>query len=74
MATLEQWFICPTCDGEGVVPTGLMSHAVDSATIDPPFEVTEKCRECNGAGGWIGEAEPDPISEIFSNDGQSPQR
>jgi hypothetical protein len=52
-----QLFTCDICGGEGVVPTGRMSHSVDSATIDPPFEITETCRECNGLGAWIAAAE-----------------
>jgi hypothetical protein len=52
-----QLFTCDICGGEGVVPTGRMSHSVNSATIDPPFEITEMCRECNGCGGWVAAAE-----------------
>lgn len=53
----EQWFTCDECCGEGEVHTGRMSHMVTSGTIDPPEEIMETCGECNGAGGWLDEAE-----------------
>lgn len=48
----ERRSTCPCCDGDGEVGTGRMSHTVNSTTIDPPWEVTEKCAECNGSG-WV---------------------
>lgn len=42
--------ICPDCCGDCVVGTGRMSWRVDSATIDPPYEITEPCKTCNGSG------------------------
>lgn len=49
----EEWLVCDTCFGEGVVGTGRMSHSVNSATLDPPDEIMEPCRGCGGSGGWI---------------------
>lgn len=50
---IETWTHCDACDGEGTVGTGRMSHSVNTATIDPPFEIMETCAKCGGAGGWI---------------------
>lgn len=55
----QRWVVCDRCDGEGVVPTGRMSHSVNSATIDPPWEITETCPKCNGACGWVEDVEED---------------
>jgi len=55
----ERWVVCDVCDGEGEVWRGKWSHSVDSATIDPPWEIMERCDKCGGAGGWIDEVEPD---------------
>jgi DnaJ-class molecular chaperone len=55
----ERWIVCTVCDGEGEVPTGRMSHSVNSATIDPPWEVMETCPKCNGACGFIDDVEAD---------------
>lgn len=55
----QQWFDCDACDGAGEVPSGRMSHSVNSATIDPPWEIMETCGKCGGAGGWIDDVEPD---------------
>lgn len=41
---------CPDCCGKGVIGTGRMSWSVNSATIDPPYEITETCKTCNGNG------------------------
>lgn len=59
----QQWFECDACDGEGRVWTGRWSHSVNSATIDPPHEIMEPCGKCNGAGGWLDDAEPDAAIE-----------
>jgi DnaJ-class molecular chaperone len=58
----EEWVVCEACDGEGEVGTGRMSHSVNSATIDPPWEIMTRCPECNGAGGSLYEREADAIS------------
>jgi len=50
---------CIYCKGEGEVFSGQMSHSVDSATIDPPFPIMEKCEACGGAGFTIEDVEPD---------------
>lgn len=50
--TSEFFDTCPACGGEGVIGAGRMSHSVSSGTIDPPFELTETCQNCNGSG-WV---------------------
>jgi hypothetical protein len=44
------WTTCPECQGEGAVGTGIMSHAVNTATIDPPWELGKQCPTCGGCG------------------------
>jgi hypothetical protein len=47
----EQFFECSECAGEGIIREGFYSH-------DCGYDVDEKpCRACNGAGGYIDEAE-----------------
>jgi hypothetical protein len=52
----QRWAVCTRCDGEGEIGTGRMSHRVDSATIDPPWEIMEPCPACGGAGGSLEDA------------------
>jgi hypothetical protein len=52
------------CDGEGEVGRvarvpRLHVASVNSATIDPPDEIFERCKRCGGAGGWLDDAEGD---------------
>ncbi len=57
----QEWIVCEACCGEGEVGTGRMSHSVNSATIDPPWEIMERCPECNGVGGSLYEREADAV-------------
>jgi hypothetical protein len=45
-----------------------MSHSVNSATIDPPWEVTETCRTCHGKGYVEIESEPRTLEDIEQED------
>lgn len=51
-----QLVTCDACGGEGEVGTGRMSHSVNSATIDPPWEIMERCEKCGGLREWLTEA------------------
>lgn len=55
-----QLVTCDACGGEGEVGTGRMSHSVNSATIDPPWEIMKRCERCGGQGEWFTEMESDP--------------
>jgi hypothetical protein len=48
---------CIECKGEGEVFSGQMSHSVNSATIDPPEPIMEKCEACLGLGFLLVDAE-----------------
>lgn len=58
MPAPEQWFVCEACDGEGVIARRI---SVYEAGCGFPHDDTEErpCEACNGAGGWIDDAEPD---------------
>jgi DnaJ-class molecular chaperone len=47
---------CPQCNGEGQVGSGRMSHTVNTATIDEPWEIPMTCPTCGGGGYIEGES------------------
>lgn len=47
---------CPECNGNREVGSGRMSNAVNTATIDEPWELPMTCPTCNGAGYVEGES------------------
>jgi hypothetical protein len=52
----EVWLDCPECCGEGAIE---IWESVSKWSIDPPCAHVLPCRDCNGAGGMICEAEGD---------------
>lgn len=60
--------VCPTCDGAGEVGSGQMSHSVNSATIDPPWELPMQCPTCGGGGYVEGEPELRTLDDIEEED------
>lgn len=54
--TPEQFFECSECNGEGAIEHW---ESVSKWSIDPPCAHVTVCRICNGAGGFIDEAEGD---------------
>lgn len=54
--TPEFWADCPECCGEGAIE---IWESVSKWSIDPPCAHVLPCRACNGAGGYICEAEGD---------------
>lgn len=52
----EVWIDCPECCGEGGIE---IWESVSKWSIDPPCAHVKTCRACNGAGGYICEAEGD---------------
>ena len=61
---------CPTCNGEGEIGSGVMSHTVNSATIDPPWEVGETCPTCNGARYIEGKLELRTLDDLEQEDAE----
>lgn len=61
---MRHFVICPTCNGEREIGSGRMSHTVNTATIDPPWEVGETCPTCNGVGYVEGESEPRTFDDL----------
>lgn len=58
---MEQIFTCEACDGEGYTVHGAWTYEHGCGV---PWRDTEErpCEKCNGAGWWIGDAEPDRIA------------
>lgn len=52
----EIWQDCPDCQGEGAIEVW---ESVSKWSIDPPCAHVVTCKTCNGAGGFICEAEGD---------------
>jgi DnaJ-class molecular chaperone len=52
----ETWVVCPDCCGEGSIE---IWESVSKWSIDPPCAYSKICDTCNGAGGFICEAEGD---------------
>lgn len=58
MTAPEQWFDCPACEGTGI--TGQRITVYEHGCGFPHYDTEERpCARCNGAGGYIGEAESD---------------
>ena len=64
------FMVCPTCDGEGQIGSGVMSHAVNTATIDPPWELPMTCPTCGGSGYIEGESEPRTYDDLEQEDAE----
>lgn len=52
----EVWVDCAECGGEGGIEVW---ESVSKWAIDPPCAHVVTCQACNGAGGYICEAEGD---------------
>jgi len=52
----EVWEECHACQGEGAIEEW---ESVSKWSIDPPCAIVRTCQTCNGAGGFICEAEGD---------------
>lgn len=52
----QVWKECPECCGEGGIEVW---ESVSKWSIDPPCAQVMRCEACNGAGGFICEAEGD---------------
>lgn len=65
-----RFIVCPECNGEREVGSGRMSHTVDTATIDPPWELPMPCPTCGGAGYVEGESEPRTLEDLEQEDAE----
>ena len=52
----EQWFVCNACEGSGVEVFGTWVYE-PGCGFGHASSDERPCRECNGAGGWIGDVE-----------------
>lgn len=52
----EVWEDCSKCNGEGAIEVW---ESASRWSIDPPCAVVVPCQACNGAGGFICEADGD---------------
>lgn len=61
----QQWFVCEACDGSGVEVFGTWEYE-PGCGFGHASSDERPCSNCDGAGGFLGEAEgggPDPDDE-----------
>lgn len=54
----QQWFVCEACDGDGITRRGIRIYEHGCGFAHDDVEEIP-CGKCNGAGGWLDDAETD---------------